>query len=291
MAGAPDGLSARAVASLARQSSAGVIHIGTSDARADAMAQALAFFAPDAAVLSFPAWDCMPYDRVSPSHAILGQRTETLSQLAAGDAALDAPTVLLTTVNAAVARIPARETLAGTSFSATVGGSLELDGLLAYLHRDGYERVGTVRKPGEYAVCGGIVDVFPIGHTQPIRLDLFGDVLEPARLFDPLTQRTVGTTDGLSLHPANEVILNDGAIARFKAGYAAQFGATGEDDPLYQAVTDGRRPPGAEHWLPLFHDRLETLFDTLPGAVVTLDYQADERRAERAKTIEEPVHV
>ena len=286
MAGAPDGLSARAVASLARQSTGGVIHIATSDARADAMAQALAFFAPDVAVLSFPAWDCMPYDRVSPSHAILGQRTETLSQLAAGDGELDAPTVLLTTVNAAVQRIPARESFAGTSFFATVGSSLELDGLLAYLHRDGYERVGTVRELGEYAVRGGIVDVFPIGHTQPIRLDLFGEALETARLFDPLTQRTVGTADGLSLHPANEVILNDGSIARFKAGYAAQFGATGEDDPLYQAVTDGRRPPGAEHWLPLFHDRLETLFDTMPGAVVTLDYQADERRVERAKTIQ-----
>jgi len=183
--GAPDGLSARAVASVARQSPGGVIHIATSDARADAMAHALAFFAPDVAALDFPAWDCMPYDRVSPSHAILGQRTETLSQLATGDGALSTPTVLLTTVNAAVQRIPARESLAGTSFSATVGGALELYGLLAYLHRDGYERVGTVHESGEYAVRGGIVDVFPTGHTQPMRLDLFGDVLESARLFDP----------------------------------------------------------------------------------------------------------
>jgi transcription-repair coupling factor (superfamily II helicase) len=285
--GAPDGLSARAVASVARQSPGGVIHIATSDARADAMAHALAFFAPDVAALDFPAWDCMPYDRVSPSHAILGQRTETLSQLATGDGALSTPTVLLTTVNAAVQRIPARESLAGTSFSATVGGALELYGLLAYLHRDGYERVGTVHESGEYAVRGGIVDVFPTGHTQPMRLDLFGDVLESARLFDPLTQRTVGTADGLSLRPANEVILNDVAIARFKAGYAAQFGATGDDDPLYQAVIDGRRPQGAEHWLPLFHDRLATLFEYLPDAVVMLDYQAEEMRATRSTTIQE----
>jgi transcription-repair coupling factor (superfamily II helicase) len=287
VAGAPDGLSARAVASLAKQSPGGVIHIATSDARADSMAQALAFFAPDVAVLSFPAWDCMPYDRVSPSHAILGQRTETLSQLAAGEGELGGPTVLLTTVNAAAQRIPALESLAGTSFSASVGGSLELDELLAYLHRDGYERVGTVHEPGEYAVRGGIVDVFPTGHPQPMRLDLFGDVLETARLFDPLTQRTVGTADGLSLHPANEVILTEDAIARFKAGYAARFGATGQDDPLYQAVTDGRRPPGAEHWLPLFHERLETLFDAMPNAVVTLDYQAEHVRDERAKTVQE----
>ena len=285
IAGAPDGLSARAVASIARQSAAGVIHIATNDARADVMAQALAFFAPDVGVLGFPAWDCMPYDRVSPSHAILGHRMETLSQLGAGGIDADAPTVVLTTINGAVQRVPARESLAGTSFSAAAGKPLELDALLAHLAKDGYERVGTVREPGEYAVRGGIVDVFPIGHAQPLRLDLFGDVLESVRVFDPLTQRTVGNADGLSLHAANEVILNTESIARFKAGYAVQFGATGKGDPLYEAVTEGRRPPGAEHWLPLFHDRLETLFDHLPGAAVTADCQADEGRARRGETI------
>ncbi len=288
LTGTPDGLSALAVAEVARRIPAGVIHIATSDVRADAMAHALEFFAPDVTVLEFPAWDCMPYDRISPSHAILGRRMETLGRLAAeGAAKAMAPMVVLTTVNAAVQRILARDSLSGTSFTARAGGPLSLDALLAYLAKDGYERVGTVHEPGEFALRGGIVDVFPTGNPEPVRLDLFGDVLESVRKFDPLTQRTVGSADRFVLNPVNEVILEPASVARFKAGYAARFGATGNDDPLHEAISAGRRHPGAEHWLPLFQERLETLFAYLPGAVVTLDHQSDEAREERARAIQD----
>ena len=285
LGGAPDGLSAMALAEIARRSPAGVLHVATSDVHADAMAQALAFFAPDLAVLGFPAWDCMPYDRISPSHAILGGRMETLSRLAAPAGAL-APFVVLTTAGAAVQRVPARQAIAGTSFAAAVGGAVDVEALLAYLERDGFERVGTVREAGEYAVRGGIIDVFPPGEGTPLRLDLFGDVLESVRRFDPLTQRTAGSAEGFGLRAVNEVILDRDSVARFRAGYAARFGATGEDDPLHEAISAHRRHPGAEHWLSLFHERLETLFDYLPSAAVTLDHGAEAARQAREAVIE-----
>ena len=122
-----------------------------------------------------------------------------------------------------------------------------------------------MREPGEYAVRGGILDLFPPGMDMPVRLDFFGDTLESIRTFDPETQRSEGDLRALDLVPVAEFQLTTETIRRFRTGYVAAFGAATPDDLLYQAVSEGRRYPGMEHWLPLFHDRLETLFDYLPG--------------------------
>jgi len=142
-----------------------------------------------------------------------------------------------------------------------------------------------VTEPGDYAVRGGIIDVWPAGEAAPVRLDLFGDTLDGARRFDPVTQRTTEKLERVELAPVSEVILDEAAITRFRQNYRVEFGAAGTDDPLYEAVSAGRKHQGVEHWLPFFHDRLETLFDYLPQARITLDDQVTPQRLARWETI------
>ena len=149
-------------------------------------AAALAFFHPELNVLSFPAWDCLPYDRVSPNGEITSRRIDTLTRLAAGSE--QKPLVLLTTVNALLQRVPPRHLFEGRVLTLGPGGRIPLDRLQSFFRNNGYIRTDTVREPGEFAVRGGIVDLFPAGAAQPIRLDFFGDTVESLRSFDPLTQ-------------------------------------------------------------------------------------------------------
>jgi transcription-repair coupling factor (superfamily II helicase) len=284
VSGAPEGLDARLIADLVARAGGPVIHVARDDQRVAALRAGLRFFAPDLPILAFPAWDCPPYDRISPHPEIAAARMATLAALAEG---FERKAVLLTTVNAATQRIPARDTVRAASFTARVGHRLDLAGLRGYLARMGYAQVPTVTEPGDFAIRGGLVDIFPPGARQPVRLDLWGDVLDQARLFDPESQRTTETISRVELAPVSEVILDEEAIHRFRRGYRERFGAGGQDDPLYEAVSAGRKHQGAEHWLPLFHDRLETIFDYLPGAPVTLDDRVDAARATRWETLAE----
>ncbi|WP_413873080.1 transcription-repair coupling factor [Albidovulum sp.] len=287
LSGAPEGFDARL---LARELAKGapVVHVARDDKRMEAMRAALEFFAPDALVLTFPAWDCLPYDRVSPNADVSATRMATLAALAHG---LPQPFVLLTTLNAATQRLPAREVLRGAAFTARVGHRLDETALRAFLVRMGFTQSPTVTEPGDYAVRGGIIDIYPPGPTEggggPVRLDLFGDVLDGARRFDPATQRTTEKLAKVELAPVSEVILDEAAITRFRQTYRIEFGAAGTDDPLYEAVSAGRKHAGMEHWLPFFHERLETLFDYLPDASVMLDDQITPARLSRWEGIED----
>ena len=284
LSGVPEGLDALVLARLfSGERPAGThLHIARDDARLAAVAEAFAFFAPEVEVVQFPAWDCLPYDRASPNTEVVGERVDALYKLASSPG--DGPRLVLTTVNASLQRVPARETFRDASFSAAAGDTISLDDLTDFLVRNGYSRVGTVREPGEYALRGGIVDLFPPGVEQPVRLDFFGEELEGVRAFDPISQRTTDARDGVSLHPVSEVFLDDESIRRFRAGYRELFGAMG-DDPLYAAISEGRKQHGMEHWLPLFHETLETLFDYLPDASVTLDDRLLDARAARLEMI------
>ncbi|MEL7348944.1 MAG: transcription-repair coupling factor, partial [Pseudomonadota bacterium] len=281
--GAPEGYDAKLVADLAERAGGPVIHVARDDARAAALREALALWAPGLPVLGFPAWDCLPYDRVSPNPDIESERMATLATLA--HAAPTAPSVLITTLNAAIQRGPAKAVIEEASFLARVGHRCEVEGLTAWLARMGFNRASTVTEHGDYAVRGGIIDIFPPGHANPVRLDFFGDVLESARRFDASTQRTVAKVKRIDLAPASEVILDDASIARFRARYRETFGAPRLDDPLYAAVSEGRKHQGMEHWVPLFHEAMDTLFDYLPQAPVTLDHQADAALTARLDTI------
>jgi transcription-repair coupling factor (superfamily II helicase) len=248
------------------------------------LARALGFFAPDLEVMQFPAWDCQPYDRVSPHGGVLAQRLTTLARLSRLTGS-EKPLIVLTTVNAIVQRVPAREAIAAQALSVAPGHRVPMESIVGWLEHNGYSRASTVREPGEYAVRGGILDLFPAGLDQPVRFDFFGDTLESVRTFDAETQRTLLDMRALDLVPVSEFQLVTETIKRFRMGYVAQFGAAERDDPLYEAVSEGRRHPGMEHWLPLFVERLDTLFDYLDGAPLALEPQAEDAARERFKQI------
>jgi len=269
LGGAPEGFDAKL---LAKELAKGlpVVHVARNDKRLEAMRDALRVMAPNVPVLELPAWDCLPYDRVSPNPDIVSRRMATLAALAQG---VPGAFVLLTTLNAAAQKIPARAVLRDAAFSAVVGKRLNEEALRNFLTRMGFSPSATVAEPGDYAIRGGIIDVYPPGQGGPVRLDLFGDVLDGARRFDPETQRTTEKLTSIDFAPVSEVILDEAAISRFRQNYRVEFGTGGSDDPLYEAVSAGRKHQGMEHWLPFFHAKMETVFDYLPDATVMLDDQ------------------
>src|ERR1700761_2830981 len=271
---------ARAVAARPKPPAVSLAGICRDGPRMQQLARALEFFAPDLPVLQFPAWDCQPYDRVSPHGGILAQRLTTLARLAPLTGS-EKPLIVLTTVNAILQRVPAREAVAAQALSVAPGNVVPMDSIVAWLEHNGYTRSSTVREPGEYAVRGGILDVFPAGLDQPVRFDFFGDSLESIRSFDAETQRTLLDMRSLDLVPISEFQLVTETIRRFRMGYVAEFGAPERDDALYEAVTEGRRHAGMEHWLPLFLDHTETLFDYLGASPLVIEPQGEEAARER----------
>jgi transcription-repair coupling factor (superfamily II helicase) len=248
------------------------------------LSRALAFFGPDIEIMEFPAWDCLPYDRVSPNAVVVAQRMTALSRLVRVKGR-DQPSILLTTINAALQRVPARDFVSMHALSVAPGNVIGMQGIVEWLELNGFIRASTVREPGEYAVRGGILDLYPPGINMPVRLDFFGDALETIRVFDAQTQRSEAQLRRLDLVPVAEFQLVTDTIRRFRTGYIAEFGAATPNDLLYESVSEGRRYPGIEHWLPLFHDRLETLFDFLSGTAVALEYLAEDAAHERFSQI------
>jgi len=284
MGGVPEGFDATRLLRELEHGDAPVLHVARDDKRLAAMATALEFFDPSVPVLRFPGWDCLPFDRVSPNADISAARMATLATLATG---LEGRFILLTTLSSATQYVPPRALLKSSAFVAEVNYRLNEEELRNFLVRMGFSQSPTVMEPGDYAIRGGIIDVWPPGEDMPVRLDLFGDVLDGARRFDPATQRTTEKLTRIEFAPVSEVILDEAAIARFRQNYRVEFGAGGGEDPLYEAVSAGRKHQGVEHWLPFFHERLETLFDYLPDATITLDDQTTPQRLARWETIED----
>ena len=268
LSGAPDGFDANILSNFITEKQKSIIFVARDDKRLDLMRKSLWFFSPNIPVLNFPSWDCLPYDRVSPNADVSSARMATLAALSSG---FEAPIVLLTTLNAITQYIPNRTIVSNNSFVAIVGRTINVKELRAYFSKMGFVQTPTVTEPGDYAIRGGIIDVFPPGESGPVRMDLFGDELESARRFDPVTQRTVENLDRIEFAPVSEVILDDVSINRFRNNYRKEFGSAGLDDPLYEAISAGRKHQGYEHWAPYFHDGMETIFDHLPNAVIFMD--------------------
>jgi transcription-repair coupling factor (superfamily II helicase) len=283
LAAVPDGMTGKALADLATAAATKLLTFVARDGRRLAeVERAARFFAPDIDFIEFPAWDCLPYDRVSPHSAVVAQRMAALSRLTSP---VSRPTILLTTVNAVLQRVPPRTNVAGGSLVATPGSDIGMDRLVRWLEDNGFTRTATVREAGEYAVRGGILDLFAAGSDEPVRLDFFGNTLETIRAFDTDTQRTIGERKGIELTPVSEMVLSPETIAAFRQGYVRDFGAADRSDLFYQAVSEGRRYPGMEHWLPLFLGQMETLFDYVADAPVVLDHLTAEAHAERLDQI------
>jgi transcription-repair coupling factor (superfamily II helicase) len=282
VSGAPQGYDAYVAAEAAIRRKGPVLFVALDDVQADAAERAMRFFAPGLTIMSFPAWDCLPYDRVSPKPDIESRRLATLAALA-HDA--DKAAVIVTTINAVLQRVPPKDFIIGASFTARNGADVDRDALVGFLSGNGYVRAGTVREPGDFALRGGIVDLWPPGQEQPLRLDFFGSTLDAIRRFDAETQLSEkAPVPEVSLLPASEAPLNADSISRFRSGYVAAFGAAG-DDPLYESISAGRKTVGAEHWLPLFYDHLDTVFDYLPRCLVLLGHQAEESKTARLELV------
>ncbi|MGR4001165.1 MAG: transcription-repair coupling factor [Alphaproteobacteria bacterium] len=235
------------------------------------------FCAPDLRVARFPAWDCRPYDRMSPSSEVLALRLDCLARLSrlshlarlAEEGDESAPQLVITTVAGVMQRLPAPSWFAGRTRVVRVGDGLGPEALQSLLEASGYQRSDMVTQAGEYAVRGGLLDVFSPSFSRPLRLDFFGDTLEHMRPFDPLTQRTGSEADGvesLSILPASEFVCDSDSISRFRLAWRKTFGALATGDALYGRVSEGHTDASWIHYLPLFHDCLALLSDYVPRA-------------------------
>ncbi len=286
LVGAPEGFDALVLADVLRARGGLNAFVARDAARAGAFADSLTFFADDVRIIRFPSWDCLPYDRIGPSPGVAAEQMAALSRLAL-DPKPAKTTVLVTTGPAMLQRVPPREVVKKASYLARAGQDVNIADLERYFAVNGYVRASTVAERGEFAIRGGVIDVFAPGAEEPVRLDLFGDTLESIRAFDPETQRSTKQLKSIDLLPVSEVLMDAESIARFRRGYVQRFGAPG-DDALYAAVSEGARRAGVEHWLPLFYDKLETLFDYLgEGALIAIDHQAQLARDERIAMIED----
>jgi len=250
-----------------------------------ALAETAPLFAPEIEVLTFPAWDCLPYDRASPALRTMAERLATLSALQAKS---DKPQLLVTTASAASQRVLTPFRIRQLTRRIAEGERIDRDDLVQQLNALGYQRADTVAEHGEYAVRGSLIDVFPAGEELALRLDFFGDEIDSLRRFDPADQRSTDKAKEFILMPASEALLDAESIKRFRSRYREKFGATSTQDPLYQALSEGRRMGGMEHWLPLLEEKLGTLFDHLgEDDLILRDSSADQSLDGRREAIED----
>ncbi|WKL56619.1 transcription-repair coupling factor [Asticcacaulis sp. ZE23SCel15] len=288
LTGCPPGFDSLILSDMVRSEGFGVF-VARDYGRMNAVAEELNFYAPDLEVIKLPAWDCLPYDRVSPSGGLVAQRMASLTRL---QASVDQknrtkPMLVLTTAAAITQKVPPREATQDSYLSLRPGQTIDISKLESYFTRNGYNRVSTVSERGEFAVRGGIVDVFSPSQDEPVRLDFFGDTLELLRSFDPETQRSLKTIHSLDFMAVSEVLLDDESIKRFRQGYLEAFGTAG-DDPLYAAISSGIRRQGMEHMLPLFYPKLGSVFDYFPAdSLIFLDPLAEAAFEERQVSIED----
>ena len=290
LSGVPEGFDARVIADITKAARSGDapglhLHIARDDRRLDQLEAGLAFFAPDVKVIAVPAWDTVPYDRTSPNAEIVARRITGLGKLVIGTR--KEPTVVVTTVNAVLQRVPPRSFVRAAFKPIAPGQRLDMSELIKRLGAYGFQRASTVMEPGEFAQRGGILDLFPPGRINPLRLDFFGDNLESIKAFDAETQRSMKAVAKFALMPVSEVAFGEAATALFRTRYVALFGGNTGDDPLYEAVSSGRRYQGQEHWLPFYHPALETMFEYVPSAGVSFDHRTDEAIEQRFAQIQE----
>ena len=266
---------------LSKQPAQPILYIASDGVSLAQTASMLRFIRPDLPVLEFPAWDTVPYDRVSPNSAIIARRIETLSQIVFREETK--PLIVITSVGAVLQKLAPTKIFRNAHKNIKVGDKLNFDNFLHYITLNGYTRVEQVMEAGEYAMRGDIIDIFPSGMENPLRLDLFDDEVERIRIFDSMTQRTIGDLKEYHFQVANEVILDSNTIRQFRAHYRELFGAEGMHDEMYEAISEGRKYIGMENWLPLFYeDSLPCLFDYLPDASVVIGKNVED--AIKAKT-------
>ncbi len=287
--GVVEGVDADILVKIAHQSKR-ILHIASNDAKIAAIEQLIHFFDKSVRVVTFPAWDCLPYDRVSPNVNIVTRRLEVLSEFASSSSDSDPqPTIILTSVNAVLRKVLPRSSIQQRFKTIKVGETLNLESILSYLTINGFNRVEIVIDPGDFAVRGGLIDIYAPSMEFPARVDLFGNDVEQIRLFDPESQRTINkVVDLIKIIPANEVCFDDHSINLFRSSYRQTFpSAVVTSDPLYESISQKRKYIGMEHWQALFYESMETLFDYFPDIPITFDHHIDGQLETAWETIED----
>lgn len=271
LSGVPEGYEAFVLKDFTKNNKAH-LHICSNEVNRRRIEEILRVVAPDIEILSYPAWDTVPYDRAAPQSDITGQRIETLNRLITRLPDEKKSAIVLTSVGAVLQRTPPPSFFENSVMSVTVGQTVSFEKLLNFLNSNGYIRTDTVMQTGEYAVRGGLIDLFPAGFERPVRIDFFGDEVDTIKFFDCVTQRSGGQIKNISVKPVHEFLLNEETITKFRTNYRTLFGV-GAGDSFYEAVSDGRYIQGIEHFLPLFYDQTATLFDYAQEMSVSLEFQ------------------
>lgn len=293
----PAGSSLALLLSEAARTRDGVLVAVTEDNRAArTLEEDLAFFAGELPVLHFPDWETLPYDLFAPHPQLVSQRIDTLYRLPATRKG-----VLVVSVATLMQRLAPRSHIAGSGLSVARGERVDLATEQRRLEACGYRNVPQVGEHGEFAVRGALLDIFPMGASEPYRIELFDDAVESIRAFDPETQRSLHQTDSVKLLPAREFPLTDEAMRAFRDRLRERFPIDVRRCPLYQDMKQGVTPGGIEYYLPLFFEHTETLFDYLGddalfvlardslGAAEQFWKQAEARYDQRAHDIERPI--
>lgn len=227
------------------------------------------FLDPDqhSSLLEFPDWETLPYDQFSPHQDIISRRLSTLHAITSLKKG-----VIISTVSTLMHRIVPRNYLTGNIFLLKQGDPLNIETTRINLQNAGYRCVPQVREHGEFAVRGSIIDLFPMGSSQPFRIDLFDEEIDSIRTFSPDTQRSIDKVERIELLPAKEFPLTEEAIEFFRQSFRNQFPGNPLNLPLYQDMSEGICPPGIEYYLPLFFEKTELLFDYLPENTLIVSY-------------------
>lgn len=261
LAGASDAL---AMAALAERGQMLTV-ITAQPAEAQRLVDEIAWFAPRLKVRLLPDWETLPYDSFSPHQDLISERLSTLHAVSRNEAA-----VLVAPASTALYRMAPPAFLAAYTFFLKQGDALETEPLRAQLALGGYHCVTQVISPGEFAVRGGLIDLFPMGATLPLRIDLFDERIESIKTFDPDTQRTVYPVKEVRLLPAHEFPSDEAGRARFRGRFREAFEGDPSRSAIYKDVSNGIIPAGIEYYLPLFFEETATLFDYLPAAAPVL---------------------
>jgi len=279
------GYEAFLVADFAQKSSADIIYIAPDGIELNQIASLLEYICPNTKILRFPAWDTVPYDRVSPNSSVVATRIDCLSELALQPSPKQ-PRIIITSVGAILQKLPPAKIFLNSSLEVLVGNRLKFNDFLHYLSINGYTRTSQVYEAGEYAVRGDIIDIFPVGTEEPLRIDLFDDEIERIRKFDAMSQRTTTELQSYQFKVMSEVILDANSIKTFRSKYREAFGVNFSGDEIYEAVSNGQKYIGLENWLPFFYeDSLPTLFDYLPAANIIISDNVTDAAKAKAESI------
>ena len=251
------------IARLADRLKTPVVVIANNSRRMKLLQDEIAFFIRDhstAPLLSLSDWECLPYDVVSPQPEIISDRLRTLAQIPHLEQG-----ILLSTVPALMQRLPPSKYISGHSFFLETGQIVDPDNLRKRLQEAGYLAVSQVLCQGEYAIRGGVIDIYPMGSSDPFRLDLFGNQLETIRLFDPESQRSSDTRNSIELLPGREYPTDHDAINQFRTNFRRQFEGDPQKHLVYREISKGNLLTGLDYFWPLFYSQTDTLFEHLPS--------------------------